>query len=74
MMVKEMWTPPLARWAGTCWDCVKPDGSGVVCIPAEHAERIADLARRYDADDKLAAAELGKGLTFREAMAKFQRI
>ena len=30
MMVKEMWTPPLARWAGTCWDCVKPDGSGAV--------------------------------------------
>ena len=30
MMVKEMWTPPLARWAGTCWDCVKPDGTGAV--------------------------------------------
>jgi hypothetical protein len=30
MMVKEMWTPPLERWAGTCWDCVKPDGSGAV--------------------------------------------
>ena len=30
MMVKEMWTPPLERWAGACWDCVKPDGSGAV--------------------------------------------
>ncbi len=30
MMVKEMWTPPLARWAGTCFDCVRPDGTGAV--------------------------------------------
>ena len=30
MLVKEMWTPPLARWAGTCWDCTKPDASGAV--------------------------------------------
>ena len=30
MLVKEMWTPPLERWAGTCWDCVKPDGTGAV--------------------------------------------
>lgn len=30
MMVKEMWTPPLARWAGTCFDCIKPDTSGAV--------------------------------------------
>ena len=30
MMVKEMWTPPLQRWTGTCWDCVKPDGAGAV--------------------------------------------
>lgn len=29
-MVKEMWTPPLARWAGTCFDCTKPDGAGAV--------------------------------------------
>lgn len=30
MMVKEMWTPPLARWAGTCFDCIKPDSAGAV--------------------------------------------
>ena len=30
MLVKEMWTPPLERWAGKCWDCIKPDGSGAV--------------------------------------------
>jgi regulator of RNase E activity RraA len=55
-------------------DIIVADGSGVVCIPAEHAEKVADLASRYASDDKLAEAELAKGLTFREAMAKFTRI
>ena len=55
-------------------DAIVADGSGVVCIPAEHCEKVAELASRYSADDKLAEAELAKGLTFREAMAKFKRI
>ena len=55
-------------------DVIVADGSGAVCVPAEHAGKVAELARRYAQDDELAAAELGKGLTFREAMAKFQRI
>jgi regulator of RNase E activity RraA len=55
-------------------DVIVADGSGVVCIPAEHAAKVAELARRYSQDDELAAAELGKGLTFRQAMAKFKRI
>lgn len=55
-------------------DAIVADGSGVVCVPAEHAEKVAELASRYARDDKLAEAELAKGLTFREAMAKFTRI
>ena len=55
-------------------DAIVADGSGVVCIPAEHAEKIAELAGRYAQDDAEAAAELAKGLSFREAMAKFKRI
>lgn len=55
-------------------DAIVADGSGVVCIPAEHAEKIAELASRYSADDKLAEAELARGLSFREAMARFKRI
>jgi regulator of RNase E activity RraA len=55
-------------------DIIVADGSGVVCIPAERAEEVASLAERYAADDKLAEAELAKGLTFRDAMAKFTRI
>jgi regulator of RNase E activity RraA len=55
-------------------DVIVADGSGAVCIPAEHAAKVAELARGYARDDELAAAELGKGLTLREAMAKFRRI
>jgi regulator of RNase E activity RraA len=55
-------------------DIMVGDGSGVVCIPVEHAAKVAELAERYARDDALAAAELGKGLAFSAAMAKFQRI
>ena len=55
-------------------DVIVGDGSGVVCIPAEHAARLAGLAESYAKDDALAAAELGKGLAFSAAMAKFRRI
>ena len=55
-------------------DVIVADGSGVVCIPAEHAAKVAELAESYSTDDEAAAAELRKGLTFAAAMAKFRRI
>ncbi len=55
-------------------DIIVADGSGAVCIPAETAEQVATLAERYTADDRLAETELAKGLSFREAMARFTRI
>jgi regulator of RNase E activity RraA len=55
-------------------DVIVGDGSGVVCIPAEHAAEVAELAQGYARDDEAAAAELRKGLTFSAAMAKFRRI
>jgi regulator of RNase E activity RraA len=55
-------------------DIIVADGSGVVCIPAEHAAQVAELAGRYTEDDEQAAKELANGLTFSEAMAKFRRI
>lgn len=55
-------------------DVIVADGSGVVCIPVDDAERVADLATRYAEDDRRAAAEIGKGLSFRDAMAKYGRI
>jgi regulator of RNase E activity RraA len=55
-------------------DVIVADGSGVVCIPAEHAVEVAELAGRYARDDEQAAAELVNGLSFSAAMAKFRRI
>lgn len=55
-------------------DVIVADGSGVVCVPAEHAQRVAELAGGYQKDDEAAAEELKKGLTFAQAMAKFRRI
>jgi regulator of RNase E activity RraA len=55
-------------------DIIVGDGSGVVCIPAEHAPKVAELATQYASDDERAAGELAKGLSFRDAMAKFRRI
>ena len=55
-------------------DVIVADGSGVVCVPAEHAAEVAELSLRYAGDDAEAAAQLAKGLTFSAAMAKFRRI
>jgi regulator of RNase E activity RraA len=55
-------------------DVIVADGSGVICVPAEHAAEVAGLAARYARDDEAAAAELTKGLTFSQAMATFTRI
>ena len=55
-------------------DIVVADGSGVVVIPAQHAEKVAALAARYTEDDHAAESDLRAGLSFREAMAKFTRI
>lgn len=55
-------------------DLIVADGTGVICIPAEAAKDAAELAARFTRDDRQAQGELDKGLTFREAMAKFTRI
>jgi regulator of RNase E activity RraA len=55
-------------------DVIVADGSGVVCVPAEHAAEVAELSLRYASDDAEAAGELAKGLTFSAAMARFRRI
>lgn len=55
-------------------DVIVADGTGAVCLPQEHAEEAAALAARFAADDARAMEEMDKGLSFREALAKFKRI
>ncbi|MGM0583526.1 MAG: RraA family protein [Pseudomonadota bacterium] len=55
-------------------DAIVADGSGVVVLPAEHADEIARLAKGYAEDDARAMEELAQGLSFREALAKFAKI
>jgi len=55
-------------------DIIVADGSGVVVIPTEHADKVAQLATQYTKDDEAAEVDLRAGLSFREAMAKFTRI
>jgi len=55
-------------------DVIVADSSGIVVVPCTDAERVAELAERYAADDRNAEAEIRKGLSFSEAMAKFGRI
>ena len=55
-------------------DIIVADGTGVLCIPAEHAEAITYSAEKFSADDKQAMTEMENGLTFSEALKKFSKI
>jgi regulator of RNase E activity RraA len=49
-------------------DVIVADGSGVVCIPAEHAARVAELAEGYTATTRQPPPSCA-GLTFSAAMS-----
>jgi len=55
-------------------DVIVADATGIVVVPGAQAERVAELAERYAADDREAEAEIRNGLSFSQAMAKFRRI
>jgi regulator of RNase E activity RraA len=55
-------------------DVIVADGTGIVCIPEEQAERVLEIGERLAADDAQAMEEIAAGLTFTEAMAKFRKI
>jgi regulator of RNase E activity RraA len=55
-------------------DVIVADGTGVLCLPAEHAEEITIASEKFSADDKQAMNEMDKGLTFTEALKKFSKI
>jgi regulator of RNase E activity RraA len=55
-------------------DVIVADGTGIVCIPEEQAERVLEIGEGLAADDARAMEEIAAGLTFSEAMAKFRKI
>ena len=55
-------------------DIIVADGTGVLCIPIEHAENITDSAEKFSVDDKKAMEEMDSGLTFTNALKKFSKI
>ena len=55
-------------------DIIVADGTGVLCIPIEHAENITDAAEKFSADDRKAMEEMDAGLTFTNALKKFSKI
>ena len=55
-------------------DIIVGDGTGVLCLPIEHVEKITEEAEKFTADDKKAMQEMKIGLSFREALKKFSKI
>jgi len=55
-------------------DIIVADGTGVLCIPIEHAESITEAAEKFSADDRKAIEEMDSGLTFTNALKKFSKI
>ena len=54
-------------------DIVAADGTGIVVLPAARAEEITTLAEAFARDDAAAIAEMDKGLSFSDAMARLER-
>jgi regulator of RNase E activity RraA len=55
-------------------DIICADATGVVCVPIEVAEKVAKMAKSFDAQDKQAIREIKKGLTFAQALNKFKKL
>lgn len=55
-------------------DVIVADGTGIVCIPQEKAERVLEIAEALAADDAQAMQQIAAGLTFTEAMTRFRKI
>ena len=55
-------------------DIIAGDGTGLVCLPRQDAEKIVALAEEFARDDASAMKDLEAGLTFSAAMAKYNKI
>jgi len=55
-------------------DVIIGDSTGLVVVPHKQANTVLERARRYQADDIKAAAQLQRGISFTEVMKEFRRI
>jgi len=55
-------------------DVIIGDSTGFVVVPHKQANTVLERARRYQADDIEAAAQLQRGISFTEVMKEFKRI
>ncbi len=55
-------------------DIIVGDGTGVVCLPRNDAEKIVSLAEKIGRDDVSAIEDMKAGMSFSEAMAKYTKI
>lgn len=55
-------------------DIIVGDGTGVVCLPRNDAEKIVSLGEQIGRDDASALEEMKAGMSFSEARAKYTKI
>jgi regulator of RNase E activity RraA len=55
-------------------DVMVADGTGVACIPIEHAADVLAKVSEFDRQDKEAREEIRKGMSFTEAFSRFTKL
>lgn len=55
-------------------DIIVADSSGIVVVPLSRAAEVAQLAAELELQDRQAAEEIRKGLSFTEALGKFAKL
>lgn len=55
-------------------DIIVGDGTGLVCLPRDDAEKIVGVAEQIGQDDASALEDMKAGMSFSEAMSKYTKI
>ena len=55
-------------------DIMVGDGTGIVCVPIEVAQKVMEISQNLEKQDRQALEEVRKGLSFSEALGKFKKL
>jgi len=55
-------------------DIIVGDGTGIVCVPIEVADKVMEVTQELERQDNQAIEEIRNGLSFAEALSKFTKI